>query len=64
MLGFGLGRCIIFRIIDRDEDVAHAALLGLRETLRRLGLLFFVVGLKLRIIDFDLVAQAARLIST
>ena len=51
--GFGLGldRRILLRIGDLQQDVPHAALLGLRIALRRLGLLLLEERLELRIID-------------
>ena len=53
-LRLGLHGRILFRIVDRQQYVAHAALLGLQETIRRLGLLLFVECLELSIIDADL----------
>ena len=58
-----LYRGIVLRIADRQQDVAHSALLGLHKALRGLGLLFIVVSLELRLIDADFGGQP-RLNST
>ena len=64
LFGLRLDRGIVLRIRDLQKDVAHAALLGLHVTLRRLRLLIVVVGLELRVVDAHLEASAARLSST
>ena len=53
-LGLGLDRRIVLGAFDLEQNVPHAPLLGLGETLGRLGLLLVVVGFELGVIDVNL----------